>query len=82
MGGRSPYPYADPVLTAAVSNAGGLGVLGMSARSPEYIRDSIRQVKELTDKPFGADITIPKVTPQQYTEAELWEQVPEGHKKF
>jgi NAD(P)H-dependent flavin oxidoreductase YrpB (nitropropane dioxygenase family) len=57
MGGRSPEPYADPILTAAVSNAGGMGVLGMSARSPEYILNCIRKVKELTDKPFGADIT-------------------------
>jgi len=82
MGGRSPEPYADPGLTAAVSNAGGLGVLGMSARSPEYILNCIRQVQELTDKPFGADITIPKVTPSQYSEEEVWASIPQEHKDF
>jgi nitronate monooxygenase len=82
MGGRSPEPYADPILTAAVSNAGGLGVLGMSARSPEFIRNSILKVRELTDKPFGADITIPKVTPSEYTEEEMREQMPQEHKDF
>lgn len=51
MGGVS---YAE--LVAAVSNAGGYGVLGMAGRTPEFIRDEMRKVKGLTDKPFGVDL--------------------------
>ena len=51
MGGVS---YAE--LVAAVSNAGGYGVLGMAGRSPDFIREEMRKVKSLTDKPFGVDL--------------------------
>jgi len=51
MGGVS---YAE--LAAAVSNAGGYGVLGMAGTSPDFIRAQMRQVKALTDKPFGVDL--------------------------
>jgi len=51
MGGVS---YAE--LVAAVSNAGGYGVLGMAGRSPDFIRDEMRKVKGLTDRPFGVDL--------------------------
>ena len=51
MGGVS---YAE--LAAAVSNAGGYGVLGMAGRDPDFIRDQMRQVRTLTDKPFGVDL--------------------------
>jgi enoyl-[acyl-carrier protein] reductase II len=51
MGGVS---YAE--LVAAVSNAGGYGVLGMAGRNPDFIRDEMRKVKSLTDKPFGVDL--------------------------
>ena len=51
MGGVS---YAE--LVAAVSNAGGYGVLGMAGRGPDFIRDQMRAVKKLTDKPFGVDL--------------------------
>ena len=51
MGGVS---YAE--LAAAVSNAGGYGVLGMAGRGPDFIRQQMRQVKSLTDKPFGVDL--------------------------
>lgn len=43
----------SPELVAAVSNAGGLGILGIS--SPDTFREDIRKVKELTDKPFAAE---------------------------
>ena len=51
MGGVS---YAE--LVAAVSNAGGYGVLGMAGRTPDFIRDEMRKVRSLTDKPFGVDL--------------------------
>lgn len=54
MGGAS-----TPALAAAVSNAGGLGVLGAAACQPEQLRDWIRQTRALTDKPFGVDTLLP-----------------------
>jgi enoyl-[acyl-carrier protein] reductase II len=51
MGGVS---YAE--LVAAVSNAGGYGVLGMAGRGPDFIREQMRQVRKLTDRPFGVDL--------------------------
>jgi len=49
-------------LAAAVSNAGGLGVLGASIWTLDEMRDEIRKVKELTDKPFGVDLLFPGMT--------------------
>ncbi len=43
-------------LAAAVSRAGGLGILGAAFLSPAELRQEIRKTKELTDKPFGVDI--------------------------
>ncbi len=51
MGGVS---FAE--VTAAVSEAGGFGTLGMAGREPAFIREQMRRVKDLTDKPFGADL--------------------------
>ena len=48
-------------LVAAVSNAGGLGVIGGSPMRPELIRERIRQTRALTDHPFGVDITLPRM---------------------
>jgi NAD(P)H-dependent flavin oxidoreductase YrpB (nitropropane dioxygenase family) len=54
MGGAS-----TPELAAAVSNAGGLGVLGAAGCGPKMLRDWIRRTRELTDKPFGVDTLLP-----------------------
>ena len=54
LAGMGGVAYAE--LCAAVSNAGGLGTLGMAGRSPDEIRDEIAKVRELTDKPFGVDL--------------------------
>ncbi len=54
MGGAS-----TPELAAAVSNAGGLGVLGAAACGPAQLREWIRRTRELTDKPFGVDTLLP-----------------------
>jgi NAD(P)H-dependent flavin oxidoreductase YrpB (nitropropane dioxygenase family) len=48
-------------LVAAVSDAGGLGVIGGSPLRPELIRERIREVRALTQQPFGVDITLPKM---------------------
>lgn len=46
-------------LVAAVSNAGGLGVIGAATLSPEGLRREIRKTRELTDKPFAVDLLAP-----------------------
>ena len=47
-----------PKLAAAVSNAGGLGVLAGSHYDKDGIRKAIREIRELTDKPFGINLTL------------------------
>lgn len=49
---------AGPELAAAVSNAGGLGVLGATTLQPEQIRRVVRRTRELTDRPFGANLIL------------------------
>jgi len=48
----------DPKLVAAVSNAGGLGLLATSVLTPEQTRAAVREVRTLTDRPFGANVTL------------------------
>jgi len=48
-----------PTLVAAVSEAGGLGVLGCSWLDADEVRRRVRRVRELTDKPFGVDLLLP-----------------------
>jgi enoyl-[acyl-carrier protein] reductase II len=48
-------------LVAAVSEAGGLGILAAGNAPPDYVRDQIRQSKAMTSKPFG--VNIPLFTP-------------------
>lgn len=45
-------------LTAAVANAGGVGVIATGGRSAEWTRDEIRRTKSLTDKPFGVNLML------------------------
>ncbi|HKY74963.1 MAG TPA: nitronate monooxygenase [Acidimicrobiia bacterium] len=47
--------YVTPELTAAVSNAGGLGCLGAAPEPAEGVRNLIRRTKALTSRPFGMD---------------------------
>ncbi len=54
MGGAS-----TPRLVAAVSNAGGLGVLGAAACGPRQLRAWIEETRRLTDRPFGVDTLLP-----------------------
>ena len=49
---------AEHNLAAAVSNAGGLGIIGAASAPAEVVRDEIRKCKELTDKPFGVNVML------------------------
>ena len=45
-------------LAAAVSNAGGLGLIGAGGAPASFVREQIQKTKELTDKPFGVNIML------------------------
>lgn len=49
---------ADAQLAAAVSNAGGLGIIAAGNADGNYVREQITKAKELTDKPFGLNIML------------------------
>lgn len=49
---------ADARLAAAVSNAGGLGLISSINAGTEAVREEIRKARELTDKPFGVNIML------------------------
>lgn len=49
---------ADFHLAAAVSNAGGLGIIGAGGAPAEWVREQIREAKKLTDHPFGVNIML------------------------
>ena len=49
---------AEHHLAAAVSEAGGFGLIGAASAPPEIVREEIRKAKELTDKPFGVNIML------------------------
>lgn len=51
---------STPALAAAVSNAGGLGSLGMGYLSPEEIRRDIAATREATDRPFAVNLFVPE----------------------
>ncbi len=52
-------PVATADLVAAVSNAGGLGVIGGAGYGPERLREEIQRVRSMTKKPFGVDLLLP-----------------------
>lgn len=49
---------AEHNLAAAVSAAGGLGIIGAASAPPEIVREEIRKVKAVTDKPFGVNVML------------------------
>lgn len=49
---------STPKLAAAVSNAGGLGSIGIGASSVEQAREMIRETFRLTDKPFNVNVFL------------------------
>lgn len=63
---NTKYPFiqggmaniATGEFAAAVSNAGGLGLIGAGGMDAEMLRDNIRKCKSLTDKPFGVNIML------------------------
>jgi NAD(P)H-dependent flavin oxidoreductase YrpB (nitropropane dioxygenase family) len=68
-------PVAGPELAAAVSNAGGGGVLGGLFLPPLALQQAIHRLRTLTDKPFGVNLILPLLQEGQI-EACLAERVP------
>ena len=65
-------------LAAAVSNAGGLGLIGAGSMKPDLLREHIKKAKTLTDKPFGVNIPIFS----KYSEEQVRVSLEEGVKIF
>lgn len=66
---------AEHQLAAAVSNAGGLGLIGAASAPPEVVREEIRKCRELTDKPFGVNIMLLNPNAEEVAEVILEEGV-------
>jgi nitronate monooxygenase len=66
QGGMHYVGFAE--LAAAVSNAGGLGIItGLTQKTPEALAAEIRRCREMTDKPFGVNLTfLPTVSSPDY----------------
>jgi enoyl-[acyl-carrier protein] reductase II len=65
-----------PELVAAVCNAGGIGYLATGPLNPDQTRESIRRLRTLTDKPFGAGVTLLMPGARENAEVIIQEQVP------
>ena len=67
---------ADFNLAAAVSNAGGLGIIGSGGAPAVWVREQIREVKKRTDKPFGVNIMLMNPEADEIAKVIIEEKVP------
>ena len=67
---------AEHTLAAAVSNAGGLGIVAAANAPVEVVREEIRKTRELTDKPFGVNIMLLSPYAQEIANLVVEEQIP------
>jgi len=67
---------SSPKLAAAVSQAGGLGVVAAGNMPPELFRQQIQETKKLTEKPFGANVVLLSPTAEEAIKVILEEWVP------
>ena len=67
---------AESHLAAAVSNAGGLGIIGAASAPAEWVRAQIQEVKRGTDKPFGVNIMLISPYAKEVAELVAEEKVP------
>ena len=65
-----------PRMVAAVSNAGGLGILATGPMDPSQTRKAIQEIRKLTDKPFGCNATLLMPGAAENAKVLLEEQVP------
>ncbi|PHJ14546.1 2-nitropropane dioxygenase [Fervidobacterium sp. SC_NGM5_G05] len=74
MGGMSWA--GTPKLAAAVSNAGGLGIIGSGAMKGEHLKKAIDEIRQLTDKPFGVNIILVSPYADELVDLVIQERVP------
>lgn len=67
---------AEYHLAAAVSEAGGLGIIGAASAPAEVVREQVRKVKELTDKPFGVNVMLMNPNAPEVAQVVIDEKVP------
>lgn len=67
---------AEYHLAAAVSQAGGFGIIGAASAPPEVVREQIREVKKLTDKPFGVNVMLMNPNAPEVAQVVIEEGVP------
>lgn len=67
---------AEHCLAAAVSEAGGLGIIGAASAPAQWVREQIRLVKEKTEKPFGVNIMLMSPYAEEVAKVVVEEQVP------
>ena len=67
---------AEYHLASAVSNAGGLGLIGAANAPADWVRDQVRKMKELTDKPFGVNIMLMSPYADEVANVMVEESVP------
>ena len=67
---------AEHTLAAAVSNAGGLGIIGAASAPPEIVREEVRKCKELTNRPFGVNVMLLNPNAEEVAKVVIEEGVP------
>lgn len=67
---------AEHNLAAAVSNAGGLGIIGAANAPAEVVRDEIRKAKQLTDKPIGVNVMLLSPHVEEVAQVLIDEKIP------
>ncbi len=73
---------SSPELAAAVSNAGGLGIVGGAPLPADTLNEWIEKTRQLTSAPFGVDTLLPARVPKSGTKREMKQKIPETHAEF
>lgn len=63
-------------LASAVSNAGGLGIIGAGSMYPDVLREHVQQCKQATDKPFAVNLPLLYPSIEEHVRTIIEEQVP------
>lgn len=67
---------SESSLVSAVSNAGGIGVIGSGFSSPEWLENEIKKTKSLTDKPFGVNLLMQNPNAAELVKVVIGQKVP------
>ena len=67
---------ADAQLAAAVSNAGGLGIIGTANADGKFVREQVQKIKTLTDRPYGVNVMLLNPNVEEIAQVLVEEKVP------